>query len=170
MKIILSLLFFFLTTQCFADSPKVSPKPGWDEIQVQETTKPTILTQVLLWLPNRVADLIDIFRVDVGVGPAFGGVIRITEYAQAGYRDMSPMSFRLGDFGRDEYPWLLETDSEMGVSPFFHESAQRKVCSSEIGVGADLLIVGAYGGICLQEVADFIAGVFFLDLNDDDWE
>lgn len=152
----------------FADSPATSPKPGWGEFQVVEKKEQTILSKILLWLPNRVVDFIDIFRADVGVGPATGAVIRISKNFQAGYRNMSPLSVRAGLFGRD-YPFMLESSNEIGVSPAFIESKDREVCPSEIGLGADVLIVGAYGGICVQEIADFLAGIFMIDLNGDDW-
>ncbi len=169
MKIVLLIFLIIFNNIIFAEPPTRSPNPGWSEMQVQETTRPTVLTQVLLWVPNRIADLVDIIRVDVGAGPSVGAVVRLSENFQFGYRVMHPMSVRVGAFGRN-YPWLIETSDEMGVTPRFQESLQRKVCGSEIGVGADLLIVGGYGGICLQEIADFFAGVFFMDLNDDDWQ
>ena len=169
MKLLILLISIFFSISLAAESPQVSPNPGWSEVQVQERTRPTVLTQILLWVPNRIADIIDVFRLDVGVGPATGVVIRISDNFQAGYRVMSPLSFRVGNFGRD-YPWLIETSNEIGITPAFRQSSQRKVCGSELGVGADLLIVGGYGGICIQEVADFIAGIFFIDLNQDDWE
>ena len=63
---------------------------------------------------------------------------------------------------------LVETSNEIGVSPGFKQSADRDVCSAEIGLGGDLLIVGAYGGICLDELADFVGGLFLIDFKDDD--
>lgn len=145
------------------------PKQGWGGFKVIEKKEPTILTKTLLWLPNRVADFIDIFRLDLGVGPATGAVVRVTKHFQVGYRNIHPLSLRVGLFGR-EIPFLLERSSEFGVSPAFAESKDRNICDSEIGAGLDLFLVSGYGGICLQETADFIAGLFLIDLNDDDWE
>jgi hypothetical protein len=124
-------------------------------------------SDVLLYIPNRILDLIDVFRVDVGVGASVGAVVRVTEYAQLGYRQMAPVSLRVGDFGR-QFPVLVETSNEIGVSPAFKQSADRDVCAAEIGLGGDLLIVGAYGGICLDELADFVGGLFLIDFKDDD--
>ena len=167
---LLILLFTFpQATLAQSNSVPSSPKQGWGNFKVVEKEEPTVLTQILLWLPNRVADFIDIFRADVGVGPATGGVVRVTKHFQVGYRNVHPLSARVGLFGSD-YPFLLESSSEFGVSPAYIESKDRNVCNSEIGVGLDLFIIGGYGGICLQETADFIAGLFLIDLNDDDWE
>jgi hypothetical protein len=145
-----------------------SPKEPWGEFTpVQENEGTPWWSHVLLWLPNRVLDLVDVFRVDVGVGPAVGGVVRVTEYAQVGYRQMLPASLRVGDFGR-QLPVIVETSNEIGISPLFIQSKDRKLCPGEVGLGVDIALVGAYGGVCLDEAVDFLAGIFFIDLKDDD--
>ena len=145
-----------------------SPKEAWGDLgAIQSGEGSPWWSDVLLYIPNRVLDLIDVFRVDVGVGASVGAVVRVTEYAQLGYRQMAPVSLRVGDFGR-QFPVLVETSNEIGVSPAFKQSADRDVCSAEIGLGGDLLIVGAYGGICLDELADFVGGLFLIDFKDDD--
>jgi hypothetical protein len=150
------------------DLVPTSPKQGWSEIEPTQVNEGTpVWSQVLMWLPNRLLDLIDVFRIDVGVGPSFGAVVRATKYGQVGYRQMAPASLRVGDFGR-QMPILVEASNELGVGPAFIESKDRSVCAGEFGVGADLLVAGAYGGVCVDEFADFIAGIFFIDLKDDD--
>lgn len=143
-----------------------SPKAPWGELPSDDGDDFNIST-VLLWLPNRILDLIDIFRVDVGVGPAIGAVGRITRHGQFGYREFSPASLRVGNFGRSS-PLIIERSSEFGVGPAFVESNDRKVCSGEVGVGADILIVGGYVGICFEELADFLGGLLLFDLMQDD--
>ena len=147
-----------------------SPKEPWSD--------PTLLTEedespwwrdVLLYIPNRVLDLIDVFRVDVGVGASVGGVVRVTKYVQGGYRQMAPVSVRVGDFGRT-FPVMVESSSEIGISPAFKQSADREVCDAELGLGLDALVVGGYGGVCLDELADFIGGIFLIDFKDDDFK
>ena len=152
----------------YQDLVPTSPKEPWGNLgptQVNEGTP--WWSEVLLYIPNRVMDLIDVFRVDVGVGSSIGGVVRVTKYAQAGYRQMAPVSLRVGDFGR-QFPALVETSNEIGISPAFKQSADREVCEGEIGLGADVLLVGAYGGVCLDELADFIGGIFLIDFKGDD--
>lgn len=146
----------------------VSPKPGWGEfVVIEEKEEYPWWGRALLWLPNRVLDLIDVFRVDVGAGPSFGAVARVTKYGQVGYRVMSPASLRVGDFGRRS-PVMLESSNEFGIGPAFVQSKDRDVCTGEIGAGVDLFLFGIYGGICVEELADFVAGIFFIDLRDDD--
>lgn len=152
----------------YRDLVPTSPKEGWKGIEPTQVNEGTpFWSSVVMWIPNRVLDLIDVFRVDVGVGPAFGAVARVTKFGQIGYRQMAPASLRIGDLGR-QMPVMIESSSELGVGPAYVSSSDRDVCDGEIGLGADLLVAGAYGGICVDEFADFVAGIFFIDLKDDD--
>ncbi len=126
-----------------------------------------VVHKVLLYLPNRFLDLWDIFRADLGVGPATGAVLRITKYGQVGYRTFSPASIRVGLNGRNS-PVFMETENEFGIGPAFVQSSKRKISESEVGAGVDLLIVGAYLGIDFLEIADFFTGIFTIDLKHDD--
>lgn len=147
-----------------------SPKAAWGEFgptQRAENGGSPWWSHVLLWVPNRVLDLIDVFRVDAGVGPAVGAVVRVTEYGQLGYRQFAPFSLRVGGFGR-KFPAIIERSNEIGAGPAFLQSPDREVCVGELGAGLDLFLVGAYGGVCVDELADFVAGLFFIDIKDDD--
>ncbi|NMC63652.1 MAG: hypothetical protein GYA55_10870 [SAR324 cluster bacterium] len=154
------------------DSVSSSPNSGFDDssFEKEDNSSNGDPWQVaLMWLPNRIMDFIDIFRVDVGVGPAVGGVVRLTKYGQMGIRTFKPVSYRLGDFGRQE-PILVEQSGEYGVGPSYVNSKDRKVCSAEFGLGLDVFLVGAYAGICFDEFTDFVAGIFTADPKHDDFE
>jgi len=150
--------------------PQISPKQGWRSLPRESRNKSSSSApwwaQALLWIPNRVLDLIDVFRIDVGAGPAVGGIVRITRHGQAGYRRMLPFSLRVGDFGRSS-PIIIETDDELGVGDSFRPSGDRTLCRGEIGLGLDLGL-GAYAGICPAELVDFFAGLIFIDPESDD--
>ena len=150
-----------------ASHEHVSPKEPWRDFEIIEEEEPSTLRQALLWLPNRFLDLIDVVKIDVGAGPSAGGVIRATSYVQAGYREMSPLSVRVGTMGR-RAPVMLERSNEFGIGPGYMESSDRKVCPGEFGAGLDLFIAGAYAGICVDELADFLTGLVLIDLKDDD--
>jgi hypothetical protein len=80
---------------------------------------------------------------------------------------MMPVSLRVGDFGRN-FPVIVESSNEIGISPAFKQSADRDICTAELGLGLDVLIVGGYGGLCLDELADFVGGIFLVDFKGDD--
>ncbi len=122
---------------------------------------------VLLYIPNRILDLLDIIRFDIGVGPSLGAVVRVTPYGQAGARFMMPVSLRAGLRGR-KLPVFIEHTNELGVGPLFLSSDDRKPSILEVGAGADLFLVGAYAGISIDSIADFALGIFGLDPSDDD--
>ncbi len=169
-RALLLFVLFFPALGYTQDTPSTapaSPKNPWGNFEVVEEEEPYWLTHVLLYLPNRILDLIDTVHVDVGVGPAYGAVGRVTKWGQFGARRMRPGSVRVGNFGR-QAPIMLEDDDEGGFGPDFDQSPKRHVCNGEVGVGLDIGLAGAYTGICLDEAFDFLAGFFLLDVMDDD--
>jgi hypothetical protein len=144
-----------------------SPKAPWGDFEVVKEEEQTVLTKVLLWVPNRILDFIDIFRVDVGAGLGTGAVIRLTKYVQAGVRLQTPGMLRVGAFGR-EAPVRFELESEIGVSPIFEQSDSRNLCKGITAVGVDAILLGAHLGFCPEEVVDFLGGIITLDMMDDD--
>lgn len=127
----------------------------------------SIARALILYFPNRVLDLIDIVKLDVGAGPALGAVVRITKWGQVGIRILAPVSLRVGLRGR-HIPAFIEHSSELGVGPAFLASSQREITPLEVGLGGDLLF-GAYAGVSLDELFDFLAGLIFLDPFGDDF-
>lgn len=119
-----------------------------------------------MWLPNRALDLIDIFRLDVGLGGGVGVVATATQALQIGARPLYPASARLGLFGR-EAPLLIETEGDLGITPTFTAAHGRTRAPSEVGLGIDLL-AGVYAGVVVEEIFDFIAGLAFFDPSGDD--
>jgi hypothetical protein len=145
-----------------------SPNKGWSELPPKlGGNQSSVVYQILTWVPNRILDLIDVFKFDIGIGPALGGKITITESFQMGARIFTPSSLRLGNFGRKS-PIILEKSSEYGISPFFKESKQRLKCSYQLGVGIELIIIGVNLELCPTELIDFIGGTFLVDSEGDD--
>jgi hypothetical protein len=143
-----------------------SPNEGW--LEIPENDDVAFSERLLYWLPNRLLDLWDIIRFDAGVGPSYGGAIRVTRFLQAGARNFVPGSLRIGALGR-RLPIMLETSDEEGFAPLdYNPSAQRDVCTYELGVGLEFLVAGAYLGVCPEEIFDFAGGIFLLDFEHDD--
>lgn len=176
---LLLLLCLGITAGCSTAQPATAPDVARHERAMFDPatataagaavgTAPRIVANALLYyIPNRIIDFIDIWRVDVGVGVSYGAVIRASRYAQAGYRGFAPRSVRFGLRGRRS-PIFVERYPEYGVSPGFVNTGARVPTPFEVGVGADLLAVGAYAGISLDELGDFLAGIFFFDPKGDD--
>ncbi len=164
----LSLFLINFSYATSENSIEASPIRPWSDFKEgSQKEESSTFVKILLWPVNRVLDLIDMFKFDVGIGPSLGAVVRVTKFGQVGYRQMIPASLRVGNFGRTS-PIQLEYGAEIGAGPLFAESSVRNTCPGEVGAGADLFLFGVYGGICLEEVLDFASGLFFIDLMDDD--
>ncbi|HMO16495.1 MAG TPA: hypothetical protein PKA63_01705 [Oligoflexia bacterium] len=182
------MICLFMAPKCFAENPTKHNPGAKLELgdEYKEHSRPSssgnsssgkvnsnqkkdrnLLVSGLLYIPNRLLDILDIFRVDVGVGPAVGAVARITPHGQVGARLMMPLSLRLGLRGRKS-PVFIEHTSEMGVGPLYLDSPQREPTPLEIGIGADLLIFGAYFGISIDSIFDAITGFAGFDISEDD--
>jgi hypothetical protein len=129
----------------------------------------------LFWyIPNRVMDVVDIFRVRARAGLGLAANVRITDYADVymgqynsvyvglpGPR-MGPERRRFAGREQEKGLKLLGVDAsddlphDPGYSP------------TEFNLGVHLLIVGAEIGFDPVELGDFLAGLFMIDVREDD--
>lgn len=116
---------------------------------------------------DRILDFIDVFKIDVGFGPSRGFVARITKYGQMGVRRMKPGSLRFGLRGRD-WPVFLERVDESGYFQNFNGTPSREVSQFELGAGIDLFLAGAYVGLSVDGLFDFLTGFVGIDVSGDD--
>lgn len=145
-----------------------------EPVGIEDEDSHSIWMKALLYLPNRVLDLFDIFRIRGRVGPGLAGDVRVTKFANifagtyvSAYAGLpgprmrkiprSPLGLesmngvRLG---------ILDGSTGLAMGPEYSPT--------EIGLGAHLGIVGADVGIDPMEIADFFTGIFLIDLRDDD--
>lgn len=124
---------------------------------------------LLYYLPNRLLDLIDIFRFDLGVGVSYGAVARFTPQGQIGYRGFATPSFRMGPHGR-YVPYFVERYDEYGIGPGFKSNRPRilSMTPAEVALSADVGLLGVYAGISFDEALDFILGILLIDFKGDD--
>lgn len=154
-----------------------------------------VLSKIALYFPNRIMDALDIFTMSIGVGPvaraklyasrgfAFGGgagaeVMLLKgcnrQYGvcrQAGY-DASFAMFNRINLTRDGQSRLVRhfiIDEEGFPSPnerlyeFYDGARDYWVIGGDLSLGLATSV-----GIHPIEIADFITGIFFIDLKDDD--
>jgi len=131
----------------------------------------SIVSKALLYLPNRILDFLDIFRLNVAIGPGLGLNVRATKFAQIGAETY--ISARVG-LGKNSGLFikrygLLYTETELftgGVSILYTGGSQRGL--TEVGATVHLGLVGAEAAIDLSEIADFFLGIFTIDYKNDD--
>ncbi len=120
---------------------------------------------VLYYVPNRVLDFVDIFRLNIGIGCGFGFNVRATELAQIGFGHYE--TTRFGMKGR-VMPVYEENISEGGVAFLGYVNGCLQRDPTEIGADLHIGVIGAQAAVSLAEAADFITGFIFIDLQQDD--
>ncbi|MDF3129085.1 hypothetical protein P0Y35_07750 [Kiritimatiellaeota bacterium B1221] len=149
-----------------AEGPHVRPvadsEPGW-------------ISKMLWYVPNRVMDLMDVFRLRVKVGPGLGVGARFTDAfsfyggeqytAYVGLPGPRQQAVFPGIAGYEQKKGLvilgLDASDDMPNPPHYE--------FSEIGASAHLLFVGVDAGVSLVEFKDFVDGWFGLDASGDDF-
>lgn len=179
-----SVVMIFLLTTLAIGTPEISSA---DEVIPHEAPVPmegkssdltdnrhSLLVGTLLYVPNRVLDLLDIFRLRVRVGPGIAAGVRATQVAQmyAG----SYVSVYAGLPGprmrrTPRLPVGLETHNGASISVVDATADGGfgpHYSPTEIGGGIHLGIVGFEFGIDPVEIADFGTGLVTVDIREDD--
>jgi hypothetical protein len=127
---------------------------------------------VLLYIPNRIFDVLDIVRARVRVGPGLALGARATELADVYLGAYGTVWAGLpGPRGEPEINWPVGLESKSGVEVSVADvTAEGGVNygAAEVGLGAQILIVGFDVGVDVFEAADFVTGLLTIDLMDDD--
>lgn len=185
LQICLTLLlsiFLISPNTCLADTPEDSPIIEDDNstpepiiLEGKTSTRPnSTLSTVLLYLPNRVFDLLDIVRARVRVGPGLGVGIRITEplsiYAGAHAAIYAGLP---GPRQERTIPLPLGAEAVAGgrlsvLDGIYCSDTSSRHSPTEIGLELQLLLVGIDVSIDPVEIADFFTGFFLIELRDDD--
>jgi hypothetical protein len=131
---------------------------------------------VLMYIPNRLFDILDLVRLRVRVGPGFTVQARVTEAVDVvlgahatvfagvpGPRGRPRVNLPLGieTFAGAELSAAGEKSEEGWSKPYYGPL--------EVGAGFQAAIIGIDVGIDPLEVLDLVAGIVFLDLTDDDY-
>jgi hypothetical protein len=136
----------------------------------------SIFTTVLMYIPNRCFDVMDIFRARVRVGPGFTASARVTRLANVaagthstffiglpGPRNRSVINLPVGieNFVGAEVSVInASNDNRTAFSPSYG--------TAEVGVGTQIGLLGFDIGADPLEALDFILGVFCIDVKKDD--
>lgn len=130
--------------------------------------------KVLMYVPNRVFDLLDIVRARLRLGPGLAVGVRVTK----------PLSAYVGAYGsvygglpgprlEPKYPLPFGVEdlngaqlSILNLSTGF--GADPKYSWSEIGASLHLLLIGADVDVDPMEAIDLLAGFFMFDPRHDD--
>jgi hypothetical protein len=143
--------------------------------EATEQPKHGFVHKLLLYIPNRVLDALDMVRCRVRVGPGLALDVRATEYADVFIGTYASVYAGLPGPRMRKTPHLpvgIESLSGIEVSVADLSAGAGfgpDYSSTEIGVGIQALIVGADVGVDPMEIIDFIGGLFLLDPRRDDF-
>ena len=154
-----------------------------------------VLDKVLLYIPNRIIDVVDIFSLELGVGPVVRANVQLTEAFQFG-AGVGATAKAVKDINR-QYGGCMENGWDAGFTCVMGENMKRSETSRWVqeywedysglprpsqeiydfytGV-KDYWAIGGVLGLGIEgafylhpvEVADLITGIFFFDLKGDD--
>ncbi len=162
------VIIFILGFSGFAETSKNTAKDSKKTSSEKKEGKKDrhIISKIVFYVPNVILDFVDIFKLNIGIGPGFGIHAQATEPLQAGclFYDV----FRIGLTGKRFDFWRHEDSMELGLCYAYYQKGDIKRNNSEIGGIVQLLILGAEASINLEEIGDFVSGIFFYDAKEDD--
>ncbi len=162
-----------------ADAPMIAqaggqgtmPPTGAEQPQATKSKKKR-KHPILMYLPNRIFDLLDIFRVRVRIGPGISVGARATTPASVFLGHHNTVFVGLhGPRGKAAIPWPAGTDMRAGAQASVVDLSSKEVYYGPLEVGLEVqpVIVGFNLGIGVFEVLDFATGFLFIDLQRDDF-
>jgi len=129
-----------------------------------------LATRVLLYLPNRVFDLMDVVRLRGRVGPGFALGARATRPASLFLGGYASVGVGLpGPRGEPKLPLPLGFDSAGGMQVSMVGDAPNGYGRTEVGALLHVILVGLDVGVDPGEVLDFAAGFLLMDPRGDDF-
>jgi len=156
--------------------------------RTQKTTTQTTVTQtsqsnetprkhpVLMYIPNRFFDVLDIVRARVRIGPGLSVGARVGSIVTVFVGGHGTAYVGLpGPRGKPEVslPFGLEDNSGPALAPAKENREEPEkhpyYGPTEIGAEAQVAIVGVNVGVEPLEALDFLAGIIFIDLKGDDF-
>jgi len=138
-------------------------------------TRHSTAHKILLYLPNRVFDVLDVVRARLRVGPGFAVGARVTKLTDVFLGSYASVFAGLpGPRPKPGIPWPVGVESRSGLAASVADAtvtgdvADPAYSNAEVGMGFQLLLVGAEVGVDPLEIADFALGLMFVDLSGDD--
>ena len=142
--------------------------------QDEDDDGPGALHTVLLYIPNRIFDVLDIVRARVRVGPGFALDLRATEFADFFLGAYTSIFVGIpGPRTEPEINWPFGIESRAGAEVSIIDASTGVGTAPdygylECGLGFQVLIIGLDLGVDPWELVDFACGIVTLDPEGDD--
>ncbi|MFG0317270.1 MAG: hypothetical protein ACF8XB_08360 [Planctomycetota bacterium JB042] len=153
-----------------------SPPPAPAEDSAKSAEGHSALGAILLYLPNRVFDVLDIVRARARIGPGFAISARATELLDVNMGVYKSFFVGLpGPRGEPRIPWPLGIEQLEGMEVSAADDTTEeqehgpRYGPLEVGAGVQALIVGVDVGVDVYEVLDLVLGFIGVDPVRDDF-
>ncbi len=140
-----------------------------------EDNGPGVLHRFVFYAPNRILDVVDVFRLRARLGPGIAVGARATKAASGFIGTYAGVYAGLPGPRMRRIPRLpAGLESYNGVQVSVADVATGAgmgpgYSPTEFGAGAQLMIVGFDIGLDPYEILDFATGLVMIDLREDDW-
>lgn len=157
------------TTTTHTTITQTTPTP-----EVEEERDVSVGHALLWYIPNRISDILDIVRLRLRLGPGLAVGARVTEL----------LDFNLGGYGTvwagipgprraRTFNWPVGFESMAGVEFLWwdgttHGHGGPHYGAVEVGLGAQIVLIGFDLGVDVWEIVDFVTGIVFIDPVADD--
>ena len=173
--IVLVALLFGAKEQGFCATTSSSEKESQTQSSWHAVSLVGLIQPVVLYVPNRIFDILDIVRLRLRIGPGLSAGARVTELVDIfmGSHATGYIGLR-GARGKPQIPWPLGLEKNEGIEISIADVTDDGkhapyVDPLEISVQAQPVIAGVYVGLEVFEILDLAAGLLFLDLQGDDF-
>lgn len=147
------------------------PAPPTDEPRPRRS----IGHHLLMYIPNRIFDVLDIVRAKAGFGPGFSVGVRLTDYMDfwVGAETVTWVGLP-GPRRTPRVPLPVGMDTRVGAEIASAEAVDSPTegtlvyAPDEIGVQVHPILVSAEVGVSVQEALDAVFGFLFIDIVGDD--
>lgn len=166
------LICFWLLVAPVSAQPLVSQQEGKE---TEKNAAPGWVSKTLWYVPNRVMDLLDVFRMRVRVGPGWAVGARITDdFAFYGGSYESVYFGLPGPRKGKVFPSFVGREDARGLVLVGVDATDDMIYSpnyaySEIGLSAHVLLLGIDAGFSPAEFLDFLTGWVGIDRQKDDF-
>ncbi|MCM8534594.1 MAG: exosortase system-associated protein, TIGR04073 family [Lentisphaeraceae bacterium] len=157
-KVLVALFFVAMHSVALAQSEQKEVDPA---------------AKALMYIPDRIADIFDIFNVGLAFGPSIGAEVAVTKYATFGAYTVNEAGFawtgrnnpglHKGKYWSTAIGSMRNELEDSDASMYFHRG------DYQVRAQLALVLVHGYAGIDIKEIGDFIVGFAGFDPSDDDF-
>ena len=127
LSIVLAVFFLSAAAPVFAAVENRTKEAG--NSSSEEKGTPHVLDAVVLYVPNRLLDILDMFSLNIGVGQTVRADLHVTEALKIG-GGVDYFNAKLVKDANRQYGWVIQDGVDFAMGPFRFEDVHRKNASA----------------------------------------